>query len=294
MKGKSILLLMLIFANVLACKKDIAKTAVTPIIKPESEDFYGKTLSADGKTDTYKLINGAFAGTGDVLETPDCAHPEEAPHIKQIYDNDLKKYVFAFTIHVTPDNDRCIEGVNDRQRNEIKTYAQSPDSLLASQNEMVNYSWKFKIDKDFQPSPNFTHLHQLKALDGDDALPLITFTARYKSSGNTLEVIHTGGTGKSTSLKYLASIPLSGLAGEWVEVHEKATFSYDGNYLVKITRISDQKELLNININHIDLWRDGTTRCRPKWGIYRSLLYPSYLRTETVRFNDFNINEHNN
>jgi hypothetical protein len=32
------------------------------------------------------------------------------------------------------------------------------------------------------------------------------------------------------------------------------------------------------------MWRTGTTFCRPKWGIYRSLNNQSYLRDEQVRF----------
>lgn len=291
------IIFLLIFS--VSCSKKTVKeegfkpidNVIDPVTPVETEVVSpGTTLSADGVTNTYTLINSIFGGTGDVLETPDCAHASASPHITQVYDDFLKKYVFAFAIHVTPDNDKC-NGKTDRQRNEIKTYDKSPDSTLASLNETVKYSWKFKLDRDFKPSPNFTHIHQLKALDGDDELPLITFTARYKSSGNKFEIIHTGGTGKSTSLKYIASIPLADFIGEWVEVSEKATFSFDGKYQISIKRLSDGKELLNLNVPKIDLWRDGTTLCRPKWGIYRSLLSPGYLRDETIRFNDFNITE---
>lgn len=272
---------------------DKIPVVVVPLVPPVTQTpTYGVTLSADGLTNTYTLINNFFGGTGDVTETPDCAHAAAGPHIIQVYDDFLKKYVFAFQIHVTPDNDRCL-AATDRQRNEIKTYDKSPDSTLASLNETVKYTWKFKLDKDFKPSPNFTHIHQLKALDGDDDLPLITLTPRYKSSGNKLEVIHTGGTGKNTSLNYLATANLSDFLGEWVEVTEIVTFSYEGKYHINIKRLSDSKVLLNYSVDKIDLWRDGTTRCRPKWGIYRSLLSPTYLRDENIRFDDFSINEHN-
>lgn len=290
-------MVVLLFVSISCSKKTIKEDGVKPIdeveepITPvETEKTNGITLSADGLTNTYILINQLLGGTGDVLETPDCAHSSASPHITQVYDDLLKTNVFAFQIHVTPDNDKCNEKT-DRQRNEIKTYDKSPDSLLASLNETVKYSWKFKLDKNFKPSPNFTHLHQIKGLDGDDDLPLITLTARYKSSGNRLEIIHTGGTGKNTSLKYIANIPLSDFMGEWVEVTEIATFSFKGKYQVAIKRLSDNKTLLDLNINHIDLWRDATTLCRPKWGIYRSLLSSEYLRDEQIRFNDFNITE---
>ncbi len=281
-----------------ACAKGNGQLApkTDPVFPPFADSVVttflgGTTLSAIGTGDTYSLINKQFGGTGDVVESPDCAHPTGAPHIQQVYDVDLKKPVFAFTIHLTPDNDRCLPST-DRQRNEIKTYDKSPDSLLAKVGEAMEYKWKFKLDKNFKPSPNFTHLHQLKAIDGDADSPLITLTARYKSSGNKLEVIHTAGIGKTTSLGYLASIPLSYFLGNWVEVTEKATFKTEGTYQIVIKRISDGKELLNMKKDNIDLWREGTTQCRPKWGIYRSLLSSTYLRDETVMFNDFNIKKH--
>ena len=46
-------------------------------------------------------------------------------------------------MHVTPDNDRCIN--TDRQRNEIKSYDKSPDNLLGVEGEEVVYKWKFKL-----------------------------------------------------------------------------------------------------------------------------------------------------
>lgn len=72
-------------------------------------------LTADGVTDTYTLINQMLGGTAE--EVPDCSHPDFGPHITQAYDGDLGKYSFVFSIHVTPDNDRCV--AFDRQRNEI-------------------------------------------------------------------------------------------------------------------------------------------------------------------------------
>jgi hypothetical protein len=35
------------------------------------------------------------------------------------------------------------------------------------------------------------------------------------------------------------------------------------------------------------MWRNQTTFVRPKWGIYRSLNSPGYLRDEDVRFDSF-------
>ena len=38
-------------------------------------------------------------------------------------------------------------------------------------------------------------------------------------------------------------------------------------------------------------WREGGEFVRPKWGIYRSLIYPEDLRDETLLFADFDIIE---
>jgi hypothetical protein len=61
-------------------------------------------LTADGVTDAYTRIKSVL---GASPETPDCSHPAFGPHITHAVDDDLKKYVFVFNIHVTPDNDRC-------------------------------------------------------------------------------------------------------------------------------------------------------------------------------------------
>ena len=101
-------------------------------------------LEANGPGNTYELINSVFAPNGgDVVESAECAHPQFGRHIAEVWDDDLKKNVFEFYIHVTPDNDRCINF--DRQRVEIKTYDASPDYLKGIIGETVVYKWRFKI-----------------------------------------------------------------------------------------------------------------------------------------------------
>jgi hypothetical protein len=41
----------------------------------------------------------------------------------------------------------------------------------------------------------------------------------------------------------------------------------------------------------MDMWQDGSSFTRPKWGVYRSIKNLSYLRDEQVRFADFSIQE---
>ena len=118
-------------------------------------------LDANGEGDTYELISSKLAPNYNPIEVPDCKHTDFGQHIDEIFDNELNQYVFRFHLHTSEDDDRCINF--DRQRNEIKSYDKSPDSLLAVEGEVVEYKWKFKIDQGFQSSPKFTHIHQLKA-----------------------------------------------------------------------------------------------------------------------------------
>lgn len=75
-----------------------------------STNVFGDTitvLKADGKGDTYELINTILAPGYNAIESPDCAHPEFGQHIEEDFDTELEAYVFIFSIHKEKDNDRC-------------------------------------------------------------------------------------------------------------------------------------------------------------------------------------------
>lgn len=243
------------------------------------------TLSADGPGNTYELINSVFAPGYDVTETPDCVHTNFGRHIEEVWDAQLKKYVFKFHIHVTPDNDRCIKF--DRQRNEIKTYNQSADNLIGTYGETVIYKWKFKLDAGFQPSNKFTHIHQIKAYGGPhESIPVVSLITR-GGSNQKMQVMHSD----SLVANEVASASLSSFKGNWVEVTETITYGENGKYAVLIKKISDNSTLINYSNNNIRTWRDNAEGIRPKWGIYRSLLSQEQLRDEEVLFADFSIQE---
>ncbi len=236
-------------------------------------------LTANGTSDTYSLINSVLGG--NAIESPDCSHTSFGPHITQAFDSTLNKSVFVFHSHVTPDNDRCSNF--DRQRIEIKTHGPSPSYVKAFRNEVTTYRWRFKLDAGFQPSPNFTHIHQIKAGDGDSGAPIMTITPR---AGNPqlLQLIHTDSNGDGTTL---STSPLSNYKGVWVEAYERMTHDFSGTYSLQIRRLDNNQLLWNYSNNDIDMWRDGTTFSRPKWGVYRSLNSASQLRDEQVRFDRF-------
>ena len=238
-------------------------------------------LIADGTTDTYNLIDSVM-GEYATGEMPDCAHSSFGHHIFQGNDGQLNREVFFFHAHVNEDNDRCQNF--DRQRTEIR-----PDqgSLTGGNGDTVSHSWNFKLDANFQASTAFTHIHQLKAVGGDDSMPLITFTPRYKSSSSSdLELIHVGSNGVTTKLK---TTNLDPFRGAWVHVTQTSTYGSNGKYSVNMSLLSNGQSLLSYTSNNIDMWRDGADYIRPKWGIYRSLDNKSQLRDEIVRFDTFCI-----
>ena len=253
-------------------------------------------LDADGTTDTYSLINSVFAPDGgDVVEapgpttsTPTCDnHSAFGYHITQVFDDSLGIYVFAFYIHVIPDNDRCINF--DRQRNEIKTYDQSPDSLLGVLGETVEYKWKFKLDEGFQPSSSFTHLHQLKSVGSpEDGMPLITLTAR-KGTHDKLQLRYAATTSQST----IYEVDLDPFKGKWVSVTERVTYGEAGfgRYSISIETVHDSTNLMTYSTNSLRMWKTDADFIRPKWGIYRSLKDAASLRDEILYFANFSIYE---
>mgnify|MGYP003316017688 CR=1 FL=1 len=113
-------LFLLLSFMIVSCGNDLA---------PQS--FPEQTLVADGNDEaTYSLI----LNKGYNYETPDNSGAHSfAPyrHIRQSFDESLGKYVFDFILHIENDDDRGKANIKDRQRNEIKTDAKSPDNMVA-------------------------------------------------------------------------------------------------------------------------------------------------------------------
>lgn len=226
------------------------------------------TLSADGPGNTYSLITSVLAPGYNPIETPDCNHTNFGDHIDEVWDSVLGANVFRFHIHVSPDNDRCIN--MDRQRNEIKSYDKSPNNLKGTQGEVVEYSWLFKLPNGFQSSSNFTHIHQLKSVGGNLAsMPMYTLTTR-KSNPNRLELRYA----ETDSQITLAQEPIASFLGHWLQAKETIQYGSYGSYSIVISTVSDSTVLFNYTNDSIVNWRTGADFVRPKWGIYRSLNNP--------------------
>ena len=257
-------------------------TLVKIIDNPSPESV---ELIADGPGNTYNLITSVLAPGHNPIEVPDCNHADFGDHIDELFDNELNANVFRFYMHKSPDNDRCINF--DRQRNEIKSYGQSPDNLLGIENETVVYEWKFKLKAGFQSSPNFTHIHQLKSVGGDlESIPMYTLTTR-KGTPDKLQLRYAETNSQST----VAETSLEPIIDTWVQVTETIKYGTSGTYAIEIKKVSDDTVLFEYSDNSIINWRAGAEFVRPKWGIYRSLINVQDLRDEEVLFADFRITE---
>ncbi len=252
-------------------------------------------LKADGPGETYELISSVLAPGKSAVEAADHNklgnHASFGRHIAEVWDSDLKENVFEFYSHIsyinadktsTTDNEPVAD-VAQKQRVEIKTYDGSPDNLKGTLGETITYQWKFKLPKGFQPSSNFTHLHQIKAVGGSQDMPIFTLTAK-KGTVNQFNVVHNNET-------IVASMNLSELEGTWVQITEVIKVGANGTYSVVIKRIKDGKELLSYFNPDLETIRPDNNFIRPKWGIYRSLKKVADLREEAVRFADFSIAE---
>lgn len=247
-------------------------------------------LQSDGTVgmDTYALIESVF-GTG-CIEAPDLYavnHPG-IRHIIEASDEVMGNY-FLFRIHRDEDYDRDT-GKTDRQRNEIKTYANSDSNLKGFVGETMRFHWYFKLDSGFSISKNFSHFFQLKAVGGNDSSqPIVTISGSINSGNKEFEIIFNSGNG--TSDKQLKHTNWSKAnTGHWMEMEVIATFAEEG-YLKIVIRDLAGEVILETERTSIDLWRTGSTFVRPKWGIYRSLKSKSYLTAEeeTAGFANFSV-----
>lgn len=241
----------------------------------------------DGGTDTYPLIESVF-GAGSI-EAPDLYsvnHPE-VKHIVENTDSVMGNH-FVFKIHKNEDWDRDT-GKTDRQRNEIKTYAPSANTLKGFKGETMRFHWYFKLQEGFSISKNFSHFFQMKAVDGDDSQPIVTISGSINSNNPEFEIIYNKGDGASDQQLTHTNWNLAN-TGNWMEMEAIATFD-DNGYLKIIVSDLTGKVLMQVERENIDMWRTGSTFARPKWGIYRSLSSKSYLSNEeeTAGFASFSV-----
>ncbi|WP_163132840.1 heparin lyase I family protein [Agarivorans sp. Alg241-V36] len=248
------------------------------------------SLDADGPVQgqtAYQLITQQFGK--NAAESPDLFsgdHQGET-HILEKIDPVYGPY-FRFILHRDLDGNKG--KYIDRQRNEIKIYGGSSDRLKGLQNSHFEYSWKFRVSEDMQVTNKFTHIFQLKAVGGEDAMPIITLTGNTRRGEAGLEVRHS----PERKTKVLARTDWQAIRGEWLEAKVQAHYSEQGWFSLRLTHLSDGSSIFNFREDGLDMWR-GTEEhhfVRPKWGIYRSLVEAHKLNPQvSVDFANFSIQQ---
>ena len=230
----------------------------------------------------------------------------EGVHCEVVEDGTLKQYVFKFTNHAGPeatDGDRGKYG--DRQRNEMKSRTREGfHQMNGNWNEWQRLEWKFKIPAGFRPSTGFTHIHQLKAQEGNNGMPILTITPRANADGSKrwVQVIHSGDPKETWSRIIVDNLPLEDFEDQWVQATTVMHYTHDGYLYVKLQRVSDGKVLVEKDFSGIDMWRKGAVDIRSKFGIYRSFGrrmadrndYPDNgIKDESLFLADFKVYEAN-
>jgi hypothetical protein len=226
-----------------------------------------------GQANLYGRIE-ALLGPGAVESPSDQVYAPPKRHIQERDGDATVGPHFAFmSIEPTDVNQDLVpmEQGGDRSRTEIKL---SPamggvhEPFKGREGDTFLYTWRFKISPQMKFSPNFTHIHQLKASGGDYAAPpLITFTPL---ANGTMEFRHVADQRRDSSVvTLLATTPLAPLVGLWVDAVEEVKYSNTaGTYKLKLSDASG-KQLLLIDKTGLSMWRSGAAQIHPKWGIYR-------------------------
>ncbi|CAH0530388.1 hypothetical protein [Vibrio hippocampi] len=262
--------------------------------------------------DAYETIESVY-GTGSI-EAPDLYdvnHPTES-HIIEFSDIDSGFDYFKFYIHTHEDIDRDKLENDDRQRNEIKVYGNSDDKLKGTLGKIFEYSWKFRVNGDFNLTSNFTHLFQLKAVKHsgseswvNDSQPILTFTANTKSGVDNLEIRHvhynSDKSGTTNNALYNSTEDSSvdwnsDIEDQWLEAFVRVDYNEDGKLHVTLTKLGEDTPIITVTEQNLEMWRSGSDAnsgnfVRPKWGIYRSISQIELLQDQDVDFADFVIKE---
>lgn len=290
--------------------EDDEKSDENPI-KPAEDDY---ALQASMQADAslvgkdWQAIHQYMRSLGwDYSEHPNIAGEAdhaEGVHCEVVEDGTLKQYVFKFTNHAGPeatDGDRGKYG--DRQRNEMKSRTREGfHQMNGNWNEWQRLEWKFKIPAGFRPSTGFTHIHQLKAQEGNNGMPILTITPRANADGSKrwVQVIHSGDPKETWSRIIVDNLPLEDFEDQWVQATTVMHYTHDGYLYVKLQRVSDGKVLVEKDFSDIDMWRKGAVDIRSKFGIYRSFGrkmtdrndYPDNgIKDESLFLGDFKVYE---
>ncbi len=138
----------------------------------------------------------------------------------------------------------------DRQRAEVKGLGPHQKD-----GEIFEYGFRWRSNPGFRGSDGFCHLFQLKAINGDSGLPLITLSIRGQKA--SVEA-NTGGA------KIIArQFPWQPDTWQHVRIRVKTSQQADGELFVSVDGDGFEGK------SGVAIARPGADTYRPKWGLYR-------------------------
>ena len=176
---------------------------------------------------------------------------------------------FGFYLHRDKDGDRnrVWPKGKERQRNEIKGYQGSPQTLKSSRGEVTRYHWFLKVNESFAVTKNFCHFFQLKAVGGEHASdPVATLSGAVYRGKPQLEL--RWWTKNGSQRMHIAD--WRDCRGRWLECECILLPESKGRLRFSI-RSQDPSIRFARDLAGFPTWRTGFDFIRPKWGIYRSL-----------------------
>lgn len=226
----------------------------------------------------YDILNKSKLGPNPVDGPTDLGH---------IWEEFVPGVGNVFQIHANQYGD--YDGGNlDRQRIELKGHKSSNADVKGNPGDILTYNWQFRVLPGFQMSPTgaFNHIFQLKAQDGDDGAPILTFTV----GDNQLLFRHTATGATMDDVEVLASTDWNNVVGNWLDAQITVENTETGKVEMILKDAASGTTLMSYS-GIKDNWRADASINRPKWGIYRKI-FPG-MEDGNVQYTHFEITKHN-
>lgn len=235
-------------------------------------------LAASLTTSAFALTATSFSSFGGVEEPRQIYRPSSNSFADDSYDNTTSPSsgVFKFELRFTSswwDGDMD-KNRTDRQRAEVRQLG-----TRQATGQTFEYLSTWRTPSTFRRGGHFTHIFQVKAMDGNNAPPLVVGTilsnttmALQKCSGSDggLQTVH--------SRSFAAGSTYS------MRVRLKASTSSTGSlqWSINGSALSGRTGLA--------MYRPGATQYHPKWGLYRGVhngdsISTTYVEHRSVQSN---------
>lgn len=240
----------------------------------------------------YNQIRKVFGQRS--VESPDLftGNHSEVERIR-IRDDPEVGACFDFYLNRDEDGDRDVVWPKGqrRQRNEIKGYKDSDNSLKAAHGQIARYLWMFRINGEMSVTKEFCHFFQLKAVGGDNAVsPIFAISGSITDGRSQLELRMRSAQHGSVKRKRISDWNSS--INKWIKIECIACFNEEGYFRINLHSL-DGSVWFRHEVIGMNTWREGSSFVRPKWGIYRSLEDKGRIANEedVVSFARFRIQE---